>query len=198
MAPPGEDRRIGLWERMGFNVQGLRETLASGDAEPAEVLTRFEDLVRRSVRLEAELVRLASGEFELEAEEIRSMVTDPRRLGEARRRVEYLKEWGRLHEKEEGRRGQLKNRIEKLAQEGYVVDPLRGKADGDLDALELALSEVEDAVVVLTDLTERLNGLDPTADPIRLIDTRRMLRDPSRVAEAMAEVEDLEKRLPHL
>ena len=67
-----------------------------------------------------------------------------------------------------------------------------------VESLELAVSELEDAILVMQDLAERLDALDPTADPVRTVQARQLLRDPTQLADAMELVEELEEQLPSL
>jgi hypothetical protein len=87
----------------------------------------------------------------------------------------------------------LRETVENFSNMGYRVDPLLNMFEGDLKKLEVAVSELEDHVIILQDLEERLNNVDPSGREERIEHARTLLYDPERIAEAIDEVEALER-----
>lgn len=187
--------KMEIWTKQGFDTSGLATVLRQEhrDMDTVDKLFwRFEKMVERVVNMEKDLFRLSTPEFETEVEALRDIMTDPTRLGEVSRKYHHLVERINNFKREGQRRRELKETVDRFRDMGYKVDYLP-PFDGDLKQFEVAVSELEDATIILQDLEQSLTSIDPTGREERIEFVRRLLYDPERLSEAMDEVEALER-----
>jgi len=191
------EHKLGIWTKQGFDTTGLSVMLVEKDTDMKtidKVFYRFEKMVERVVNMEKTLFEMSIPEFEIEIEALREMMTDPARLGEVARRYHHLVLRINSFKKEKTRRKELDGTVLKYQSLGFKVDMALKAKSKDLQAYENTVAELEDAVVILEDLEERLNiivssfGRSDRTDYVRDI-----IKDPERMAEAMDEVDRLEK-----
>lgn len=188
--------KMEIWTKQGFDTSGLATVLRQEhrDMEAVDRLFwRFEKMVERVVNMEKELLQLSVPDYEVEIEALRELMTDPKRFGEVARRYHHLVHAIRAHKREGQRRGELRETIERYRDMGFKVDSVQTAFDGDLQSLEVAVSELEDAVIILQDLQSSLEDLDPTGREERFEYVRRLLYNPEKVADAMDELDALER-----
>jgi hypothetical protein len=188
--------KLDIWTRQGFDTTGLSEVMAKEEKNVKDVdklFWRFEKMVERVVNMEKDLLMISIPEFEVEIESLRTVMTDPKRLGEFSRKYHHLVERINNFKKEAQRRRELTETIERYKDMGYKVDPLMSMVEGDLRSLEIAVSELEDSVIILQDMEQRLNNVDPSGREERVEYVRTLLYDPERLSDAMDEVESLER-----
>ena len=191
------EHKLGIWTKQGFDTTGLSVMLVEKDTDIKtidKVFWRFEKMVERVVNMEKTLFEMSTPEFEVEIEALREMMTDPARLGEVARRYHHLVQRISAFKKEQTRRKELDLTVQKYQGMGYRVDnALRAKSK-DLQNYENAVAELEDAVVILEDLEERLNRIVASCGRNDRTDyLRDIIKDPERMSEAMDEVDRLEK-----
>jgi hypothetical protein len=193
------EHKLGIWTKQGFDTTGLSVMLVEKDTDMKtieKVFYRFEKMVERVVNMEKTLFEMSAPEFEVEIEALREMMTDPARLGEVARRYHHLVQRINAFKKEQIRRKELDNTVAKYQSVGYRVDMALKAKFKDLQAYENAVAELEDAVVILEDLVERLNRVVNSAGRSDRTDyVFEIIKDPERMAEAMDEVDRLEKSL---
>lgn len=190
--------KLEIWTKQGFDTTGLSVMLVEEDADIKaidKVFWRFEKMVERAVNMEKTLFELSVPEFEVEIEALREMMTDPARLGEVARRYHHLVQRINAFKKEQNRRKELRATVERYQSLGYKVDNALRAGRKDLRTYEEAVGELEDAVVLLENLEQRLDDLAAAgiwSDQVDYI--RGIIKDPDRVYEIVDEVERLEKR----
>jgi DNA-binding transcriptional MerR regulator len=189
--------KLDIWERQGFDVSGLRRLLQESPESAGTAILRFEEVVQRLVNLETELVRLDASGFETEVEELRSKVTDPKRLGEVTRGVIHLREMMKAKERDGRRRREIVEVIAAYERQGYKMEGVRKVLDGPITELELALSVFEDQVAIIQGMKAKLGplkgkGRDSEVEAIEL-----MLFDTGNIEEASEALDRLEKRMGH-
>jgi hypothetical protein len=187
--------KLDIWERQGFDVSGLRRLLQESPESAGTAILRFEEVVQRLVNLETELVRLDARGFETEVEELRSKVTDPKRLGEVARGVIHLRERVKAKERDGRRRREITDVIAGYEREGFKMESVRKSLDGPITDLELKLSVFEDQVAIIKGIKARLGplkgkGRDSEVEAIEL-----MLFDIDNIEEASEALDRLEKRM---
>ena len=186
-----------IWTKQGFDTTGLSMMLVEKDADLRtieKVFYRFEKMVERAVNMEKTLFEMSIPEFEVEIEAIREIMTDPARLGEVARRYHHLVQAITAFKKEQTRRKELGATVEKYQSMGYRVDNVLRASQKDLKTYEIGVSELEDAVVLLQDLEQRLDNLEAAGVRGDRIDyVRGIIKDTDRVAEIMDEIDRLER-----
>jgi hypothetical protein len=191
------EHKLGIWTKQGFDTTGLSVMLVEKDTDMKtidKVFWRFEKMVERVVNIEKTLFEMETPQFEVDIEALREMMTAPARLGEVARRYHHLVQRINAFNKEQTRRKELDGTVIKYQSMGYRVDSALRAKSKDLQAYENAVAELEDAVVILEDLEERLNAiLSSVGRSDRTDYLRDILKDPERMAEAMDEVDRLEK-----
>lgn len=189
--------KLEIWAKQGFDTTGLSMMLVEKDADLKtidKVFYRFEKMVERVVNMEKTLFEMSITEFEVEIESLREIMTDPSRLGEVARRYHHLVQAINSFKKEQARRKELWATLQRYQSLGYKVDNALKASRKDLKAYEMAVSEIEDTVVLLQDLEQRLDNLEAAgARGDRLDYVRGIIKDTDRLSEILDEVERLEK-----
>jgi len=188
--------KLDIWTKQGFETTGLAEVMAKEEKNVKDVdklFWRFEKMVERVVNMEKDLLMLSIPEFEVEIEALRMIMIDPTRLGEVSRKYHHLVERINNFKKDTQRRRELTETIGRYKDMGYKVGPLQSMVEGDLRPLEITVSELEDSVIILQDMEQRLNNVDPSGREDRIEYVRTLLYDPERLSDAMDEIESLER-----
>jgi len=191
------EHKLGIWTKQGFDTTGLSVMLVEKDSDIKmidKVFWRFEKMVERVVNIEKTLFEMSTPEFEVEIEALREMMTDPARLGEVARRYHHLVQRINAFKKEQTRRKELDGTVTRYQSVGYKVDIALKAKSKDLQTYENAVAELEDAVVILEELVDRLNRIvSENGRSDRTDYVFEIIKDPERMSEAMDEVDRLEK-----
>jgi len=150
------NQRIEEYQGKGYNVARLKSTeKILSPEEVKELLTKFEEDLGVLKIFEEKLEALRPFADEAHQKELQKMLKDPELISDIQAKIEEIE--GRL----EGKKRELKSKIEGWAKEGFDVSRLEEALDHDIKALMSEFTTYESKLNRAKIILQKLDSLDP-------------------------------------